>query len=160
VNNSDARRGKSGGYRVIYYIQTSEAILLTNIYSKSDRANIGNEEIEDIIDRYIVELDRLGGELRARQEKEVAIEPTSSLPISRSRSITTCQKTNIETDRYYNSRSIAKANPALIKGTERLSNPHWAIDSTAVATIATGMPTSHVCHRLPCTLSNTIETIA
>jgi mRNA-degrading endonuclease RelE of RelBE toxin-antitoxin system len=58
VNNSDARRGKSGGYRVIYYIQIPEAILLTNIYSKSDRANISNEEIEEVIDRYMLEFDR------------------------------------------------------------------------------------------------------
>lgn len=69
VNNSDARRGKSGGYRVIYYIQTPEAILLTNIYSKSDRSNISNEEIEQIIDLYTIEFER--------QDKEVEIEPES-----------------------------------------------------------------------------------
>jgi mRNA-degrading endonuclease RelE of RelBE toxin-antitoxin system len=57
VKNSNARRGKSGGYRVIYYLQTTEAILLTNIYSKSDRVNISNaeiEEIEEIIEQYLL----------------------------------------------------------------------------------------------------------
>jgi mRNA-degrading endonuclease RelE of RelBE toxin-antitoxin system len=50
VKNSDIKKGQSGGYQVVYYIQTPEAILLTNIYSKSDRANISNEDIEGIIE--------------------------------------------------------------------------------------------------------------
>jgi mRNA-degrading endonuclease RelE of RelBE toxin-antitoxin system len=58
VKNSDSNKGQSSGYRVIYYIQTPEAILLTNIYAKSDRANISNEEIDIIIDRYTLEFDR------------------------------------------------------------------------------------------------------
>jgi mRNA-degrading endonuclease RelE of RelBE toxin-antitoxin system len=58
IKNSDIRKGQSGGYRVIYYIQTPEAILLIKIYSKSDRANISNEEIEEIIDRYLLEFER------------------------------------------------------------------------------------------------------
>jgi mRNA-degrading endonuclease RelE of RelBE toxin-antitoxin system len=69
VKNSDIKKGQSGGYRVIYYIQTLESILLTTIYSKSDRANISNEEIEIIIDRYVLEIER--------QEREVKIESES-----------------------------------------------------------------------------------
>jgi mRNA-degrading endonuclease RelE of RelBE toxin-antitoxin system len=49
VRNSDTRRGKSSGYRVVYYTMTPEAILLTTIYSKSDRQKISNKEVEDII---------------------------------------------------------------------------------------------------------------
>lgn len=52
VRNSDNRRGKSSGYRVIYYTITPESILLTTIYSKSDRRNISNKEVEDIIGEY------------------------------------------------------------------------------------------------------------
>jgi mRNA-degrading endonuclease RelE of RelBE toxin-antitoxin system len=52
VPNSDTRKGKSSGYRVIYYTITPEAILLTTIYSKSDRQNISNKEVEDIIEEY------------------------------------------------------------------------------------------------------------
>jgi mRNA-degrading endonuclease RelE of RelBE toxin-antitoxin system len=52
VKNSDVNRGQSGGYRVIYYIQTSQGILLVKIYSKSDLENISNDEIEDAIERY------------------------------------------------------------------------------------------------------------
>jgi mRNA-degrading endonuclease RelE of RelBE toxin-antitoxin system len=73
VKNSGARKGKSGGYRVIYYIQTPTMILLTNIYSKSDRTNISNEEIEDIIEQYV--LDDLDIE---QQERGMKIEPENS----------------------------------------------------------------------------------
>lgn len=47
--NRDAQRGKSGGYRVIYYIQTREQIVLLTIYSKSDRTDTSTDEIQDII---------------------------------------------------------------------------------------------------------------
>ena len=56
VPNSDTRKGKSSGYRVIYYTMTLEAILLTTIYSKSDRRNISNKEVEDLIGEYEVEI--------------------------------------------------------------------------------------------------------
>jgi hypothetical protein len=71
VNNSNAQRGKSGGYRIIYYTKTSVAILLTTIYSKSDRENISNEEIEDIIKQYELELEQ--------QEQEVAVADPADL---------------------------------------------------------------------------------
>jgi mRNA-degrading endonuclease RelE of RelBE toxin-antitoxin system len=58
VRNSDIRRGKSSGYRVIYYTITLESILLTTIYSKSDMRNISNKEVEDIIGEYELEIDR------------------------------------------------------------------------------------------------------
>ncbi|MDX2137032.1 MAG: type II toxin-antitoxin system RelE/ParE family toxin [Chloroflexota bacterium] len=38
--NSDAQRGKSGGYRVLYYLRTRDKVYLIAIYSKS--------EIEDL----------------------------------------------------------------------------------------------------------------
>lgn len=66
VRNSDIRRGKSSGYRVVYYTMTPEAILLTTIYSKSDMRNIINKEVEDIIGEYEREIDspdeRLSGQ--------------------------------------------------------------------------------------------------
>jgi mRNA-degrading endonuclease RelE of RelBE toxin-antitoxin system len=58
VRNSDIRRGKSSGYRVIYYTITLESILLTTIYSKSDMGNISNKDVEDIIGEYELEIDR------------------------------------------------------------------------------------------------------
>lgn len=49
IRNTDARKGKSGGYRMIYYVQVAERIILITIYSKSDQADISSEEIVDII---------------------------------------------------------------------------------------------------------------
>jgi mRNA-degrading endonuclease RelE of RelBE toxin-antitoxin system len=72
VPNSDTRKGKSSGYRVIYYTITLESILLTTIYSKSDMRNISNKDVEDIIGDYELEIDspdeRLSG-----QKTEIAI---------------------------------------------------------------------------------------
>lgn len=33
VKNSDNKKGASGGYRVIYYVKTSDLVVLCNIYS-------------------------------------------------------------------------------------------------------------------------------
>lgn len=49
VPNRDTQRGKSGGYRVIYYIQTEHRVILLTIYTKSDQNDIGLEEIQAII---------------------------------------------------------------------------------------------------------------
>jgi mRNA-degrading endonuclease RelE of RelBE toxin-antitoxin system len=51
VRNSDAQRGKSGGYRIIYYLKTADQILLTTIYSKSDQQDIAADEIREILQR-------------------------------------------------------------------------------------------------------------
>jgi len=45
VRNSDAQKGKSGGYRVIYHLKTETQILLVTMYSKSDRSDITTTEI-------------------------------------------------------------------------------------------------------------------
>lgn len=47
--NRDAQRGKSGGYRVIYYIRAAERIVLLTIYSKSDRSDTRADDIQSII---------------------------------------------------------------------------------------------------------------
>ena len=43
--NRSARRGKRGGFRVIYYLQTSESILFIHIYSKSDQDDVSASEL-------------------------------------------------------------------------------------------------------------------
>jgi mRNA-degrading endonuclease RelE of RelBE toxin-antitoxin system len=40
VRNQDARRGKSGGYRLIYYLQTKQQVVLLTLYSKTDQSDI------------------------------------------------------------------------------------------------------------------------
>ncbi len=48
--NRDARRGKSGGYRVIYYVQAVEQIILVTLYSKTEQGDIEPEQIRQIIE--------------------------------------------------------------------------------------------------------------
>lgn len=48
--NRDASRGKSGGYRVIYYLPTDDLTLLLTIYSKTDQSDIVADEIRRILD--------------------------------------------------------------------------------------------------------------
>ena len=52
VKNSDINKGKSGGYRLIYYLKTSTGIVLLTIYPKSEQSDIEADEIKDIIIEY------------------------------------------------------------------------------------------------------------
>jgi len=49
VRNSDIQKGKSGGYRLIYYIKTATAIILLTIYAKSEQVDIAADDIRSII---------------------------------------------------------------------------------------------------------------
>jgi mRNA-degrading endonuclease RelE of RelBE toxin-antitoxin system len=49
IKNSNIQKGKSGGYRLIYYLKTAEKIILITIYSKSDQADVTANEIRLII---------------------------------------------------------------------------------------------------------------
>ena len=49
IRNSDTQKGKSGGYRLIYWISSTKLIVLLDIYSKSDREDIEIDEIRQII---------------------------------------------------------------------------------------------------------------
>ena len=46
--NRAARRGKSGGFRVIYYAQIEDVVTLLTIYSKSDESDISAREIQEL----------------------------------------------------------------------------------------------------------------
>jgi mRNA-degrading endonuclease RelE of RelBE toxin-antitoxin system len=52
VRNSDIQKGKSGGYRLIYYVKTATGIILLTIYTKSEQADIAADEIRSIIAEY------------------------------------------------------------------------------------------------------------
>ena len=52
VRNSDVQKGKSGGYRLIYYVKTATGIILLTIYTKSKKDDITASEISDIITEY------------------------------------------------------------------------------------------------------------
>jgi mRNA-degrading endonuclease RelE of RelBE toxin-antitoxin system len=50
--NSDAVRGKSGGYRLIYHTGPSGDVFLVTIYSKSDRADVSAEFVRRVLEEY------------------------------------------------------------------------------------------------------------
>ncbi|WP_193197159.1 type II toxin-antitoxin system RelE family toxin [Nostoc sp. MG11] len=52
VRNSDIQKGKSGGYRLIYYVKTATGIILLTIYTKSKQADIAADDIRNIIAEY------------------------------------------------------------------------------------------------------------
>jgi len=47
--NRDAQSGKSGGYRLLYYLIDREQRLLLTIYSKTDQSDIAPEELTRIV---------------------------------------------------------------------------------------------------------------
>lgn len=49
IRNSDVKRGKSGGYRVIYYLKTTTAIILVTIYSKTEQSDVSPAKIRKIL---------------------------------------------------------------------------------------------------------------
>jgi len=51
VKNSDVQKGKTGGYRLIYYVKTSTKIILVTIYSKSEQEDIVAAEIQQLLDQ-------------------------------------------------------------------------------------------------------------
>ena len=52
LRNSDAKRGKSGGYRVVYYLETEEPTVILTIYSKTDQSDLPTDIIKSIIEEY------------------------------------------------------------------------------------------------------------
>jgi mRNA-degrading endonuclease RelE of RelBE toxin-antitoxin system len=61
VRNSDTQKGKSGGYRLIYYVKTATGIILLTVYAKSEQVDIAADSIQSIITEY---------EQRAIEDKE------------------------------------------------------------------------------------------
>ena len=48
--NTDTQKGKSGGYRVIYYVKTSDTIYLLTMYTKLITVDIEPDEIRHLIE--------------------------------------------------------------------------------------------------------------
>lgn len=49
IRNRDAQRGKSGGYRLIYYLRTPLSVILITVFSKSEQSDISAAEVRRII---------------------------------------------------------------------------------------------------------------
>ena len=52
VRNSNIQKGKSAGYRLLYQVETPTSILLLTIYSKSDRNDVGTNEIRSMLNEF------------------------------------------------------------------------------------------------------------
>jgi mRNA-degrading endonuclease RelE of RelBE toxin-antitoxin system len=57
IRNSDVNHGKSGGYRMIYWLKLTECAVLLDIYSKSDRDDIEMNTIQNIITEFDKQVD-------------------------------------------------------------------------------------------------------
>jgi mRNA-degrading endonuclease RelE of RelBE toxin-antitoxin system len=57
VSSRDMQRGKSGSYRVIYYLQTESHIYLLTIYAKTEQVDITTAEILELIEEALSALD-------------------------------------------------------------------------------------------------------
>ena len=60
VKNSDINKGKSGGYRLIYYLKTLTGIVLLTIYPKSEQSDIeaaDTNELEKAINNLVSKKD-------------------------------------------------------------------------------------------------------
>ena len=53
LKNTDSRKGKRGGYRVIYYLQNEQHIILLTIYSKQEQSDISSGELRQLLDKYL-----------------------------------------------------------------------------------------------------------
>lgn len=49
VRNRDVSKGKSAGYRLIYYVKNEENVILITIYSKSEQSDISSDQIRKIL---------------------------------------------------------------------------------------------------------------
>lgn len=52
LKNSDIKKGKSAGYRVLYYLKQENSIVFVTIYAKSDQADISSKLIESMIEEF------------------------------------------------------------------------------------------------------------
>lgn len=70
VKNSDIQKGKSGGYRFIYYLQTMTIVILIAIYSKSEQSDIAADRILAIISEFNELIEHAGETIEQIQDKD------------------------------------------------------------------------------------------
>lgn len=52
IKSTDLSKGKSGGYRIIYLVQTPTELALITIYIKSERVDLGIDQLKQMLDDY------------------------------------------------------------------------------------------------------------
>lgn len=53
LKNSDIKKGKSGGYRLIYHVQDSIIVIMMTLYAKSEQEDISVGKIQYILRDFI-----------------------------------------------------------------------------------------------------------
>lgn len=61
LRNKGAQRGKSGGFRVIYYLQTISFVVLITIYAKSEQDDVSDERLRKLIEDLKTQFDDEAG---------------------------------------------------------------------------------------------------
>lgn len=49
LRNTDSRKGSRGGYRVVYYVQMEDTVVLLTIYSKTEQGDVSTALIRQVI---------------------------------------------------------------------------------------------------------------
>lgn len=52
ICSRDMKKGKSGGYRALYYVRRADRIVLVTLYAKSDQSDISPNLLKQIIDEF------------------------------------------------------------------------------------------------------------
>jgi mRNA-degrading endonuclease RelE of RelBE toxin-antitoxin system len=52
ARNSDAAKGKRGGYRIIYYVVLPTAVVLVTLYSKSEQSDVTPAQIRRMLNEF------------------------------------------------------------------------------------------------------------
>ncbi len=52
IRNTDIKKGKRAGYRMVYYVKTQISIILITIYSKTEQGDVSPETVRRIIAEY------------------------------------------------------------------------------------------------------------
>ena len=72
AKNSDSRKGKSGGYRLVYWVKSDEEVILVTVYSKTEQEDVAPELLRQAIDEYAASsdssVDSGGGEEKSNGE--------------------------------------------------------------------------------------------
>lgn len=81
AKNSDSRKGKSGGYRIIYQRVHERLIVLVTIYSKTEQSDITPQEIRQIILDYEAQpVDEATLSEQARRSSESSVNDKDRIP--------------------------------------------------------------------------------
>ena len=63
--NPSAQKGKSGGFRLIYYVELADSIILLSIYSKSDYEDMPLHRIQTLIQEALSDDESASGDENA-----------------------------------------------------------------------------------------------